>query len=168
MKLDILRKLIREEMRTVIKEELKDILTEAVIIASEPKSPSTHPISERQGVSNTTQPYTQIKPNFKPRFSEIMAEQKPLTSTGNPILDLLNETADSGEWRSLNGGYTAQDAVSWAGGIPSMGGVNTPVVSSVDQMITRQGPVRDINDVKIDVVPDFTGLMGKFKEKGKL
>lgn len=168
MKLDILRKLIREEIRKAIKEELKEILTEAVIIASEPKSPSIHPISERQGVSNTTQPYTQIKPNFKPRFSEIMAEQKPLTSTGNPILDLLNETADSGEWRSLNGGYTAQDAVSWAGGIPSMEGANTPVVSTVNQMISTQGPVRDINDVKIDVVPDFTGLMGKFKEKGKL
>lgn len=168
MKLDILRKLIREEMRTVIKEELKEILTEAVIIASEPKPSSIHSIPERQGISNTIQPYTQIKPNSKPRFSEIMAEQKPLISTGNPILDLLNETADSGEWRTLNGGYTAQDAVSWAGGIPSMGGVNTPVVSSVDQMITRQGPVRDINDVKIDVVPDFTGLMNKFKEKGKL
>ena len=168
MKLDILRKLIREEIRKAIKEELKEILTEAVIIASEPKSPSTHPISERQGVSNTIQPYTQIKPNFKPRFSEIMAEQKPLTSTGNPILDLLNETANSNEWRTLNGNYTAQDAVNWSGGIPNMEGANTPVVSTVNQMISTQGPVRDINDVKIDVVPDFTGLMNKFKEKGKL
>lgn len=168
MKLDILRKLIREEIRKAIKEELKEILTEAVIIASKPKSPSTHSISERQGASNTTQPYTQIKPNYKPKFSEIMAEQKSLTSTGNPILDLLNETANSGEWRTLNGNYTAQDAVNWSGDISNMGGINTPVVSTVNQMISTQGPVRDINDVKIDVVPDFTGLMGKFKEKGKL
>ena len=166
MKLDALRKLIREEMRTVIKEELKEILTEAVIIASEPKST---PIGVGgKGVSNLTQPYVKTESTYKPRFSEIMAERKAPISTGNPILDLLNETANSGEWKSLNGGYTAQDAVSWAGGIPNMGGVNTPVVSTVNQMISTQGPVRDINDVKIDVVPDFTGLMGKFKEKGKL
>jgi hypothetical protein len=35
-------------------------------------------------------------------------------------------------------------------------------------MISKQGPVRDINDVRIDAVPDFTGLMGKLKENGKL
>lgn len=166
MKLDALRKLIREEMRTVIKEELKEILTEAVIIASEPKST---PIEvSGKGVPNLTQPHVKTESTHKPRFSEIMAERKAPISTGNPILDLLNETADSGEWRSLNGGYNAQDAVSWAGGMPGMGGVNTPVVSSVDQMITQQGPVNDINDVRIDAVPDFTGLMGKLKENGKL
>ena len=77
------------------------------------------------------------------------------------------------DWRenvlkALNMNYTAQDAVNWSGGIPNMEGANTPVVSTVNQMISTQGPVRDINDVKIDVVPDFTGLMNKFKEKGKL
>lgn len=166
MKLDALRKLIREEMRTVIKEELKEILTEAVIIASEPKST---PIGvSGQGTPNLTQPHIKTESTYKPRFSEIMAERKAPASTGNPILDLLNETAQSDEWRSLNGGYNASDAVSWAGGIPNMGGANTPVVASVDQMITQQGPVNDINDVRIDAVPDFTGLMGKLKENGKL
>lgn len=159
MKLDALRKLIREEMRTVIQEELKSILTEAVIIASTPETET-----QAQNLNS----HVKTESTYKPKFSEIMAEKKTPTSTGNPILYLLNETADSGEWRSLNGGYTAQDAVSWAGGIPSMGGVNTPVVSSVDQMITRQGPVRDINDVRIDAVPDFTGLMSKLKDNGKL
>jgi hypothetical protein len=154
MNLDALRKLIREEMRTVIKEELKDILTEAVVIASTPKT--------------QTHPHIKTESNFKPKFSEIMAEKKTLTSTGNPIMDLLNETANEGEWRNINSGYTAQDAVSWAGGMPGMGGVNTPVVATVDQMISKQGPVRDINDVRIDAVPDFTGLMSKLKENGKL
>jgi hypothetical protein len=166
MKLDALRKLIREEMRTVIKEELKEILTEAVIIASEPKST---PIGVGgQGVPNLTQPHIKTESTYKPKFSEILAEKKAPVSTGNPIFDLLNETANSGEWRSINGGYTAQDAVGWAGGMPGMGGANTPVVSSVDQMISKQGPIRDINDVRIDAVPDFTGLMGKLKESGKL
>jgi len=158
MNLDALKKLIREEMRTVIQEELKDILTEAVIIASTPQTTS-------QSISN---PLIKTESTSKPKFSEILAEKKAPVSTGNPIFDILNETADSGEWRSINGGYTAQDAVGFAGGIPSMEGINTPVVSTVDQMVSNQGPIRDINDVKINAVPDFTGLMSKLKEKGKL
>jgi hypothetical protein len=159
MNLEALRKLIREEMRTVIREELKGILTEAVVIASTPET--------KTQVQNFN-PHVKTESTYKPRFSEILAEKKTPVSTGNPIFDLLNETADSGEWRSINGGYNAQDAVGWAGGMPGMGGANTPVVSSVDQMISKHAPVHDINDVRIDAVPDFTGLMGKLKENGKL
>lgn len=159
MNLDSLRKLIREEVRTAIKEELKDILTEAVVIASTP---------ETKTQVQKFDSHVKTESTFKPKFSEIIAERKTPISTGDPLLDLLNETAQSGEWRTLNGGYNATDAVNWAGGMPGMGGVNTPVVASVDQMITQQGPVHDINDVRIDAVPDFTGLMGKLKENGKL
>ena len=159
MNLEALRKLIREEMRTVIQEELKGILTEAVVIASTPETKSQ--------VQNFN-PHVKTESTYKPKFSEILAEKKAPVSTGNPMFDLLNETANAGEWRSINGGYNAQDAVGWAGGMPGMGGMNTPVVSSVDQMISKHAPVHDINDVRIDAVPDFTGLMGKLKENGKL
>ena len=159
MNLEALRKLIREEMRTVIQEELKGILTEAVVIASTPETKSQ--------VQNFN-PHVKTESTYKPKFSEILAEKKAPVSTGNPMFDLLNETANEGEWRSINGGYNAQDAVGWAGGMPGMGGTNTPVVSSVDQMISKHAPVHDINDVRIDAVPDFTGLMGKLKENGKL
>jgi len=159
MNLEALRKLIREEMRTVIQEELKSILTEAVVIASTPETKSQVQKFDSHVKTEST---------YKPKFSEIIAEKKAPVSTGNPMLDLLNETANEGEWRNLNSGFTAQDAVSWAGGMPGMGGANTPVVATVDQMISKQGPVHDINDVRIDAVPDFTGLMGKLKETGKL
>ena len=159
MNLEALRKLIREEMRTVIQEELKGILTEAVVIASTPETKSQ--------VQNFN-PHVKTESTYKPKFSEILAEKKAPVSTGNPMFDLLNETANAGEWRSINGGYNAQDAVGWAGGMPGMGGINTPVVSSVDQMISQHAPAHDINDVRIDAVPDFTGLMGKLKENGKL
>ncbi len=165
MKLDALRQLIREEMRTVIKEELKDILTEAVIIASEPKST---PVGVGgSGILNSIQPHVEIKSTHKPSFSQVMAEKKAPESTGNPLLDILNETAQAGEWRSLNGdGYNASDAVSWAGGMP---GGNTKVVSSVSEMISNhQGPVSDVSDIRIDAVPDFTGLMNKMKENGSI
>ena len=158
MNLEALRKLIREEMRTVLQEELKSILTEAVVIASTPETKT----------QAQTHPHIKVESTYKPKFSEILAEKKAPVSTGNPMFDLLNETANEGEWRSINGGYNAQDAVGFAGGLPSIGGANTPVVSSVDQMISKHAPVRDINDVRIDAVPDFTGLMGKLKENGKL
>jgi hypothetical protein len=158
MNLEALRKLIREEMRTVIREELKGILTEAVVIASTPETKT----------QVQTHPHVKTESTYKPKFSEILAEKKAPVSTGNPMFDLLNETANEGEWRSINGGYNAQDAVGWAGGMPGMGGANTPVVSTVNQMLSQHAPARDINDVRIDAVPDFTGLMSKLKENGKL
>jgi hypothetical protein len=162
MNLDAFRKVIREEVKKAIQEEMRDILLEAVKSASKPE------LIENQ----STKPYSKVESTYKPKFSEIIAEErKPIASTGNPMLDILNETAQAGEWRSLNGGnYNASDAVGWGGGAPGMmgGGSNTPVVASVDEMIRSQGPVRDINDVSIDVVPDFSKLMGALKEKGSI
>jgi hypothetical protein len=161
MNLDAFRKVIREEVKKAIQEEMRDVLLEAV------KSTNTS--------KSLVQPYVETKSQNKPKFSEVIAEQrytapKPLPSTGNPMLDILNETAQAGEWRTLNGGdFNASQAVGWAGGAPGMmGGSNTPVVATVDEMIKSQGPVRDINDVSIDVVPDFSGLMSKLKENGKI
>jgi hypothetical protein len=166
MNLDAFRKVIREEVKKAIQEEMREVLLEAVKSASTPKS---------FGDASPTliKPYVETKSEYKPKFSEIIAEQrKSIPSTGNPMLDILNETAQAGEWRSLNGGdsYNAANAVGWAGGAPGMmgGGSNTPVVATVDEMIKSQGPVRDINDVRIDVVPDFSKLMGALKEKGSI
>ena len=163
MKLDAFRKVIREEVKKAIQEEMRDILLEAVKSASKPN------LTENK---STQKPYSKIESTYKKTFSDVMAEdKKPLPSTGNPMLDILNETAQAGEWRTLNGGeFNASQAVGWAGGAPGMigGGSNTPVVATVDEMIKSQGPVRDINDVSIDVVPDFSKLMSTLKEKGSI
>jgi len=162
MKLDAFRKVIREEVKKAIQEEMRDILLEAVKSASKPN------LTEDKF---TSKPYSKVESTYKPSFSEIVAEErKPIPSTGNPMLDILNETAQAGEWRTLNGGeFNASQAVGWNGGAPGMmGGSNTPVVATVDEMIKSQGPVRDINDVNIDVVPDFSKLMGALKEKGSI
>jgi hypothetical protein len=165
MNLDAFRKVIREEVKKAIQEEMRDILLEAVKSASKPE------LTENRSNNLSTKPYPKVESTYKPKFSDIIAEErKPIPSTGNPMLDILNETAQAGEWRTLNGGeFNASQAVGWAGGAPGMmGGSNTPVVASVDEMIKSQGPVRDINDVNIDVVPDFSGLMSKLKENGKI
>ena len=162
MKLDTFRKVIREEVKKAIQEEMRDILLEAVKSANKPK------LTENK----STQPYSKVESTYKPSFSDIISEErKPIPSTGNPMLDILNETAQAGEWRTLNGGeFNASQAVGWAGGAPGMigGGSNIPVVATVDEMIKSQGPVRDINDVSIDVVPDFSKFMGALKEKGSI
>jgi hypothetical protein len=49
-----------------------------------------------------------------------------------------------------------------------MPGGATKVVDSVDAMLAGKQGVTDINQVTIDAVPDFSGLMGKMKEAGKI
>ena len=163
MKLDAFRKIIREEVKKAIQEEMRDVLLEAVKSASKPG------LNESKSIPV---PYSKVESTYKPPLSQIMAEErKSAPSTGNVMLDLLNETAQAGEWRTLNGGeFNASQAVGWAGGAPGMmgGGESVPVVATVNEMIKAQGPVRDINDVSIDVVPDFSKFMGTLKEKGSI
>ena len=153
MKLDAFRKIIREEVRGVIKEELSLIMST--------------PITETKIVKKPVVEQKVNKPSFSEIVNEEVVQQKQPTfePTGNPMLDILNETAASGEWRSLNGGYNSSHAAGFAGGMP---GGQTRVVNSVDEMLANKQPVSDINQVVIDAVPDFSGVMGKLKESGKL
>lgn len=154
MKIEAFRKIIREEVRSVIKEELSLIMQT--------------PITETKTVQK---PVVEQKTQ-KPSLSELVDEPKPsptptkpLFEGSNPIADVLNQTYAEGGWRDINGGaMTAQDAVSFSGGMP---GQPTKVVDTVDAMIGSQR-TSDINQVSIDAVPDFTGLMGKMKEQGRV
>ena len=157
MKIEAFRTIIREEVRTVIKEELSLIMST--------------PITENKIVKK---PVVEQKTNKKQTFSEIVNEEKkpqqpqkptkPLFDSKDPLAQMLNETAAAGEWRSLGGGdFTAQNAVGFNGGMPQQ---ETKVVESVEQMSTSK--TSDINQVSIDAVPDFSGMMDKFKEEGKL
>ena len=154
MKLDAFRKIIREEVRGVIKEELSLIMST--------------PITETKIVKKPVVEQKVQKPSFSELVNEEVVQPKQPTfePTGNPMLDILNETAAAGEWRNINGGgYTAQDAVGFAGGMP---GGSAKVVESVDQMLAGKQGITDLNQVSIDAVPDFSGLMGKMKEQGKI
>jgi|TARA_B100001093_G_scaffold495320_1_gene539683 hypothetical protein len=157
MKIEAFRTIIREEVRTVIKEELSLIMST--------------PITENKIVKK---PVVEQKTKKKQTFSEIVNEEKqpqqpqkptkPLFESKDPLAQILNETAAAGEWRSLGGGdFTAQNAVGFNGGMPQQ---ETKVVESVEQMSTSK--TSDINQVSIDAVPDFSGMMDKFKEEGKL
>jgi len=143
----LLRKVIREEVQAVVREEL-GILLEA------PKSKPVVAEARQTTVKNSM--VESIKP-AKPT-----QPLKPMNFTNNNILnEILNETATSGDWHSV-----ANMNSSMARGFS--GPVDVPVVNSVDQMLASTRPAGDINAVKIDVVPDFSALMNKMKQDGKI
>ena len=158
MKIEAFRKIIREEVRDVIKEELSLIMqtpiTENKIIQKPVVEQKTKTNSLSELIEETPQQPQQSPKPTQPLFEGIGA-----------IADVLNQTHQEGGWRNLNGGMTAQDAVGFQGGMP---GTPTKVVKSADDMLASAPKTTDLNQVSIDAVPDFSGLMGTLKEQGKL
>lgn len=81
MKLNQLRKIIREEVKTAVKEELQDMLTEAVRVASQPT------VKQTMYTHSTGTPTTNVA---KP----IQGEKPKLTSS-DPITEMINQTKAS-------------------------------------------------------------------------
>jgi len=157
MKIEAFRKIIREEVRSVIKEELSLIMQT--------------PITETKVVQKPVVEQKQTKPSLSElteteQPSAPQQPTKPLFEGAGAIASILNQTHAEGGWRNINGGsMTAQDAVGFAGGMP---GGATKVVQTADDMLASAPKTTDINQVSIDAVPDFSGLMGKMKEAGKI
>ena len=155
MKIEAFRKIIREEVRSVIKEELSLIMQTPITETKVVQKPVVEQKTQRPSLSELTEEPQQPQQPTKPLFEGVGA-----------LADVLNQTHAEGGWRNINGGsMTAQDAVGFAGGMP---GGATKVVDSVDAMLAGKQGVTDINQVSIDAVPDFSGLMGEMKEAGKL
>jgi hypothetical protein len=145
----LLRKVIREEVQAVVREELGLLL----------ETPDSKPV-----VVETNENIVKNSMVESIKFSKPIQPAKPMAFTNNNILnDILNETRQSSEWQSL-GNMDSSMAQGFSG--PTMNEVQ--VVSSVDQMLASTRPAGDINAVKIDVVPDFSALMGKMKQEGKI
>ena len=154
MKIEAFRKIIREEVRSVIKEELSLIMQT--------------PITETKVVQKPVVEQKQTRPSLSELTEEPQPQQptKPLFEGVGALADVLNQTHAEGGWRNINGGsMTAQDAVGFAGGMP---GGATKVVQTADDMLASAPKTTDINQVSIDAVPDFSGLMGKMKESGRI
>ena len=147
MKLEAFRKIIRDEVRSVIKEELSLIMKTPITETKVTEKPVVQEFKENKTIPTETKP------------------TKPLFEGVGALADVLNQTHAEGGWKNLNGGMTAQDAVGFSGG---MSGGATKVVQSADDMLASAPKTTDINQVTIDAVPDFSGLMGKMKETGKI
>lgn len=86
MKLDQLRKIIREEVKAAVKEELQDMLNEAVRVASQP----------------------QVKEVAVPQ-GKLVDVKKPKPTSTDPIMEMLNQTKatmTSDEYRNVYSGTT--------------------------------------------------------------
>ena len=157
MKIEAFRKIIREEVRDVIKEELSLIMQTPI---TETKTVQK-PVVEQKTKTNSLSELIEETPQQPQQSSK---PTQPLFEGVGAIADVLNQTHVEGGWRNLNGGMSSQDAVGFQGGMP---GAPTKVVDSVDAMISNQ-KTSDINQVSIDAVPDFSGLMGTLKDQGKI
>ena len=160
MKIEAFRKIIREEVRDVIKEELSLIMSTPITETKVVQKPVVEQKSKKPSLSELTETVQQTTPQQPQKPTQ------PLFEGAGAISDILNQTHIEGGWRDMNGGtMTAQNAVGFQGGMP---GAETKVVNSVDEMMASQPKTSDINQVSIDAVPDFSGLMGKMKESGKI
>lgn len=160
MKIEAFRKIIREEVRDVIKEELSLIMSTPVTETKVVQKPVVEQKTKKPSLSELTETVQQTTPQQPQKPTQ------PLFEGAGAISDILNQTHIEGGWRDMNGGtMTAQNAVGFQGGMP---GAETKVVNSVDEMMASQPKTSDINQVSIDAVPDFSGLMGKMKESGKI
>jgi len=143
----LLRKVIREEVQAVVREELG-------ILLETPDSKPAVAEAKKPAVKNSM--VESIKP-AKPT-----QPLKPMAFTNNNILnEILNETATASDWQSL-GNMNSSMAQGFGGPI------DVPVVNSVDQMLANTRPAGDINSVRIDAVPDFSALMSKMKQQGQI
>jgi len=144
----LLRKVIREEVQQVVREELGLLLE-----TPEPKKTVVE--------SKTTTKNSMVE-SIKPK-----QPLKPTNFTNNNILnEILNETAHTSDWQSV-----ANMNSSMAQGFGPIGNYSTnepTIVNSVDQMLSSARPAGDVTHVQIDAVPDFSGLMKTMKEKGQI
>jgi hypothetical protein len=148
---DLLRKLIREEVAKAIRQEMPTILKE-IQSSSSPKEVIKESKRPKMAVPATlnTQP-VRPKPNF----------------TGNPLANMLNETAMAmGDMDDMS--FNTSDIGPDSIGIDptSFFQPKQVAVGDVNGMLATARPSSDPSMVQINEVPDFTDLMSKMRSKG--
>jgi len=148
---DLLRKLIREEVAKAIRQEMPTILKE-IQSSSSPKEVIKESKRPKMAVPGTlnTQPMRPM-PNFM----------------GNPLANMLNETA-------MAMGDTDEISFNTSDIGPNSIGVDPTsffqpkqvAVGDVNGMLATARPSSDPSMVQINEVPDFTDLMNKMRSKG--
>lgn len=152
MKASEFKQLIKEAVREVVREELKVIK-----------------IALREH-NTILQPYKQTGFNSS-NYSEINSQPIPnmqkvsYQSTGNPMLDLLNETRNGMSGNDWNDLGTMNSSMTH--GVNSF--IEKPTqIGTVGDMLQNSSTSQDLNQIEIDVVPNFSKLMGAMKEKGTI
>lgn len=150
---DLLRKLIREEVRAVFQEELAGILKEAVMEKRQLKTPTEEEKPKKPtipGTLNTRPAIPVVPPNLGP---------------SNPLNSLLAETARNMTAEDYNSiSYNSTHAQGFGGMQPA----ETPVVTTISDMVTTARASSNLDAIQINAVPDFTNLMNKMRANGEI
>lgn len=148
--LDLLRKLIREEVALAVRTEMKLAMQEL------------KPLLEGKTIPSKSTSYVNtLKESIKPTVKPVA---KPAyKSTGDPIQDLLMETQmamQPDEYRSI-GNFGAQDAQSFGmRAMQDFGPKETAVVEDMSSILQAARPAGDVSGVQLpDAVPNFSHLM---------
>ena len=137
MKLDQLRKVIREEVKAAVKEELQDMLNEAVRVASQPQ------------VQQVT------KQQSKP-----VEVQKPTPTSTDPIMEMLNQTKASMTSAEYKNVYTGTSDMVQKPNFASM-------MASNMGMTEQKGPMPGLDISQFDFVKKAGQVYKKSVEKDK-
>ena len=155
--LDSFRRLIREEVRAVFKEEMAVILKEVV----RENRPPVKSIAEDRSYKKSLIPGTLNTAAFRPTAA-------PNLGKNNPLTNILAETAQAmstDDYQELS--YTSTDAQGFNVGF-TQPLRDTPVVDSVTEMVASARGSSNFDAVQINAVPDFTELMGKLRSSGQI
>ena len=162
-KIDLLRKIIREEVENALKKEMPKILKE--IVASQPMKATQANSLKEVAIKN---PFQVSAPGLeKPipgtlNTRPFVPSQQAKFVGKDPLSQLLAETATSmGE--EDNYAYGSEDVM--ADGMNYFNPGESQL-GSVDSMLSSAVPSSQPELVQINQVPDFTDLMTKLRAKG--
>ena len=139
--IEALRKLIREEITKVIRQELPKILNESF------ESKIDYKKSLQNEVKRASVPLSLNEERKRPAIN---------FANSNPLAQMLNETAIS---------MTSDDVMGFNSNFPVQ---KEASVGNVDSMINNANKSSNLEMVEINTVPDFSGFMKKYKEKGMI
>jgi hypothetical protein len=137
MKLDQLRKIIREEVKAAVKEELQDMLNEAVKAASTPSSQKYEPA-----------------PPLDYKWS------KPIKKSEDPIMEMLNQTKASMTSEEYKNVYTGTSDMVQKPNFASM-------MASNMGMTETKGPMPGLDISQFDFVKKAGDVYKKSVQKDK-
>ena len=98
MKIEAFRKIIREEVRDVIKEELSLIMSTPITETKVVQKPVVEQKTQRQSLSELTETVQPTAPQ------QPQQPTQPLFEGAGALSDILNQTHVEGGWRNMNGG----------------------------------------------------------------
>jgi hypothetical protein len=157
-KIDILKKLIREELRAVLREELPKILNERTNQNPNSYKNSVLESAKRKG---SQVPLTlNTRPAARPQEAKVFHSNNPLAAMLNETATTMMQSEESAYFDVSEGqdGYSVMQNAQLDRSIP--------IANDATDMIRSSVPSSDVSMVQVNAVPDFNGLMDKLINKG--